>query len=96
MRRQSTILRKSQTVARSGGKCALGAKIKQIDSFGQNFTMNLDRAGHHVRTSYCGAAMTALLLFMLGFYTYLKSLVLLNRKDVTIMENTITDAFNET
>lgn len=57
--------------------------------------MNLDREGHKQRTSYCGAISTLVLFTLLGLFCYNKVIVLSERSDVTIILNTVGNAFED-
>ena len=71
------------------------AKFREFDTFGEHFTMNLEKDKSYVRT-YMGSLLTIIMLFITVAYTFQKIDVFIEKKDVDIMSSTMISYIDET
>ena len=70
-------------------------QFREFDTYGEHFTMNLEKDKSYVRT-YTGSLLTIIMLFITVAYTFQKIDVFIEKKDVDIMTSTMISYIDET
>ena len=69
--------------------------FREFDTYGEHFTMNLEKDKSYVRT-YMGSLLTIIMLLITVAYTFQKIDVFIEKKDVDVMTSTMISYFDET